>query len=173
MTKVDIHPEYNQYYARITTMANTPCVFSPIAVLEILGSTLFYRIENETPLVLKLYKSDGKEISGHSKICLCGIPPYYTREEMMNNDIIDNKKYCSGILSYRVFERISIGDQEKNETRARRLIRFDKEADILTPGLSPGCKLLLMLCSPDIIDWERSEFNFDMYVEYSQIDKTN
>ena len=162
-SKVNIH----QNYTYITRKINTPGVFSPIAILKIPGSTVF-RMENETPLVLKLYKSKKHEISKASEICLYWIPsdedplPHYTRETM-------NNKYCSNIFNYGTFERISNEDQEKNKTQTNRLIRFDKKASILTSGLSPGCKLLLMLRSPDIIDWERSEFNFDIFV----LDKTN
>ena len=164
-SKVNIH----QNYTYITRKINTPGVFSPIAILKIPGSTVF-RMENETPLVLKLYKSDGEEISEASEICFCWISPdeeqllcYNTIEEVWDNE------QCSDILNYGTFKSIPIGDQENINTQARRLIRFDKKASILTSGLSPGCKLLLMLRSPDIIDWERSEFNFDIFV----LDKTN
>ena len=163
----NIRPEnIHQDYTYITRKANTPGVFNPIVVLEIPGSTVF-RMENETPLVLKLYKSDGSEISSASEVCLCWISSnvdnkiiHYTREEVMDNE------HCSNILNYGVFRRIPIGEQENINTQVCRLIRFNGgETSILT-GLLSDCKVLLMLRSDDVVDWGQTdcEFNFNMIV---------
>jgi hypothetical protein len=77
-------------------------------------------------------------------------------------------------LIYGVFRDLSIDQQYDINTQARRMIeitdeeivRFQNRQENLIDGLGADYKVLLMLNSPDVVDWTQagSQFNFDMYV---------
>jgi hypothetical protein len=158
MNRETIH----QNYAYVTTQVNIPNADSPIAILTIPAGRI-YRLAHETPLVLKLYTSDGNEISRSSKVYLAWQAP------------VGETKYQVGrTLIYGVFRDLSIDQQYDVNTQARRMIeitdeeivRFQNRQENLIDGLGADYKVLLILNSPDEVDWTQpgSQFNFDMYV---------
>ena len=158
MKKENIH----QNYEHVTTKANIANADSPIAVLSIPAGRV-YRMQDGIPLLLKLVKSDGAEISRDSDVFIAWQAP------------IGKTTYQAGrTMNYGIFRRISITDQENIETQARRLIEFDDEEIAraergevsLLSGLTSDYKVLLMLKSSDVVDWAQAtcEFNFDMLV---------
>jgi hypothetical protein len=162
MRRENIH----QNYPYITTQANVANSASPIAILTIPAGRV-YKMQDGTPLVLKLYTSGGAEISRNSKVWIAWQPP------------VGETKYQAGrTMNYGIFRRISITDQENINTEARRLIEFDDEeiaraqrGEIsLITGLTADYKIILMLESADTVDWTQSgcEFNFDLFVMTEQ-----
>ncbi|MBT9175678.1 MAG: hypothetical protein DDT22_01362 [candidate division WS2 bacterium] len=158
MRKENIH----QGYAFVTLTPNIAHADSVIATLLVPAGRVF-RMQDATPLVLKLVRSDGVEISRASEIFLAWQPP------------VGKTIYQAGrTMNYGIFRRIPITEQENINTQARRLIEFDDEeiaraqrgeASLIT-GLTSDHRVLLMLRSPDVVDWANpaSEFNFDMIV---------
>jgi len=158
MRKENIH----QNYSYVTTQANIANADSPIAILTVPAGRV-YRLQDGTPLVLKLVKSDGTEISRSSEVYIAWQSP-----------VGKNLHQAGRTMNYGIFRRISISDQENINTQARRLIEFDDEEieraqqgkTSLITGLTSDYKILLMLKSPDVVDWTQAgcEFNFDAIV---------
>jgi len=158
MRKENIH----QNYPYVTTMNNVANADSPIVILTIPAGRV-YRIQDGTPLVLKLVKSDGTEISRASEVYLAWQAP-------VGKDI----RQAGRVMNYGIFRRISLADQENINTQARRLIEFDDEEiaraqrgeESLITGLTSDYKIMLMLKSADTIDVTNAgfEFNFDAIV---------
>jgi hypothetical protein len=158
MNRETIH----QNYAYVTKQANIANADSPIAILTIPAGRV-YRLAQETPLVLKLYTSGGTEISRSSKVYLAWQAP------------VGETKYQVGrTLIYGVFRDLSIDQQYDINTQASRMIeitdeeivRFQNRQENLIDGLGADYKILLMLNSPDVVDWTQAnaQFRFDMLV---------
>ena len=162
MTRENI-PNIDQNYAHVVTTPNIANADTPIATLTIPAGRV-YRMENKTPLVLKLFTTAGVEISSPSKVYIVWQAP------------LSKTIYQVGrTISYHTFRRITITEQKKNiNTQARRLIEFDDEEIAraergeVSPitGLTSGYKVMLMLNSPDTVDWTQADckFNFNMIV---------
>jgi hypothetical protein len=158
MNRENIH----QNYAYITTASNTAGVDSIIATLTIPAGKIF-RMQDGTPLVLKLYTSAGAEISRNSKVYLAWQAP------------VGETKYQIGrTMYYGLFRSLTVSQQQDINTQARRLIEFTDEELArfqsgqmsIISGLTADYKVLMILNSPDVVDWTQSgtEFNFDMLV---------
>ena len=158
MRKENIHQNYDY----VTTAANIANADSPIVTLLIPAGRV-YRMQDGIPLVLKLVKSDGAEITRASEVFVGWQAP------------IGKTIYQAGrTMNYGIFRRITIAEQENINTQARRLIEFDDEEIAraqrgevsLITGLTSDYKIVLLLKSADVIDWTQAacEFNFDMIV---------
>ena len=155
---VDIHKDYEH----VKVKANVPNAFSPIVELTI-PSGRVYRIQEGIFLTLKLYKDAGVEIVPHSEVYLGWKP------------VIEETVFQTGrIMHYGIFRRIPIDQQENVETVARRRIEFggqeiarvERGDKSIITGLTSDFKILLMLKSPDTVNWAlpESEFSFDAIV---------
>lgn len=152
----------HQNYAFVTRTANIAGADSPIATLTVPAGRVF-RMSDGNPLVLKLLTSAGVEISRASEVFLGWQAP------------VGKTIHQAGrTMNYGIFRRITIAEQENINTQARRMIEFDDEEvqraqrgeTSLVTGLTSDHKIILMLNSPDVIDWAQAgtEFNFDMTV---------
>lgn len=158
MRRENIH----QNYAFIRTAPNVAHADSVIATLLIPAGRV-YRMQDGAPLVLKLMRSDGVEIVRASEVYLAWQAP------------VGKTIYQAGrTMNYGIFRRITISEQENINTQARRIVEFDNEELAraqrgemsLITGLTSDYRVLLMLRSPEVVDWAQptTEFNFDMTV---------
>ncbi len=158
MRKENIH----QNYPHVITRANIAGADSVIAELRIPAGRI-YRMQDGTPLVLKLLTAAGVEIPRDSEVYLGWQAP------------VGKTIHQAGrTMNYGIFRRISIAEQENINTQARRLIEFDDEEInraargelSLITGLTSDYRILLLLRSASIVDWVQAstEFNFDAFV---------
>lgn len=150
----------HETHAHIVRRANAVNVNDVIATLTVPAGRVF-RINEGIPLLLKLFTSAGVEISRASKVFLAWQEP-----------VGEAFHQAGTTMNYGIFRRISVAEQANIQTQARRVIEFDDEeraraerGDVsIISGLPSDHKVLLMLNSPDVVDWTQpgSEFNFDM-----------
>jgi len=158
MRKENIH----QNYAFVSTTPNIAGADSVIASLTVPAGRA-YRMQDGNPLVLKLVDGAGNEIDRSAEIWIGWQGP-----------VGKNISQAGRTMNYGIFRRISITEQENINTQARRLIEFDDEEIAraqrgevsLITGLTSDYKVLLMLRSPQVVNWANPgcEFNFDMVV---------
>jgi len=171
MNRETIH----QSYAYVSKQANIANADSVIATLTIPAGR-YYKLAHETPLVLKLFKSDGNEIARSSRVWLAWQAP------------VGETKYQVGrTMIYGVFRDLSIDQQYDYNTQEKRMIeitdeeiqRYKNRQENLIDGLGADYKVLLVLNSPDVVDWTQAntQFSFDMFVlttqEYEEGKKGN
>lgn len=158
MTKERLHK--NHPY--VTVSSNVPNADSIIAKLTVPAGRV-YKVADLTPLVLKLAKSDGAEISANSEL-------YLGWQDPVSPEI----HKIGGVFLYEIFRNISLSDQFNVETSGVRTIQFDSEemaraarGEICAAtGLTSDYKLVLVLKSADTVDWTQtnSTFSFEVTV---------
>jgi hypothetical protein len=162
MNRETIH----QNYAYVTTTSNVSGAPTPVATLTIPAGKVF-RMQDGTPLVLKLYASGGTEMERSAKIYLAWQAP------------VGETKYQIGrTLPYGIFRDLSVANQYDINTQARRLIEFtDEEIQrfqngqmSIISGLTADYKILLIVESTTVVDWTYAgcQFSFDMLVMSEQ-----
>lgn len=154
----------NAAHPDVTTYRNKPEAKTKIATLTVTGSRVWRFIENE-PLILKLYRVGGGEISPAAKVWFSWRRPGGVGENQIGN-----------VFSYNTFRRIPIGDQASRETQNNRLVGFDDEererARAINPisiitGLPDNYKIDLMIESPagEVVDWDNPLTQFEIKAE--------
>lgn len=153
----------NESYQYVAMTANVPNSASPVATLTVPAGRV-YRVQNGTPLILKLYDASASEIPSSSTVYLGWQAP------------VGQTLYQAGnSMNYGIFQRIALSDQENIDTQGRRLIQFDDEeiaraqsgAISIITGLPQSYKIMLMVNSTDTVDVQTSSstaFNFDAIV---------
>lgn len=158
MRRENIHQDY-PFIVRTPNIANADSVIASLTV----PAGRAFRMLDGTPLTLKLFTAGGTEISRASEVFLAWQEP-----------VGKTLNQAGRTMNYGIFRRLTIGSQEDVNTQARRLIEFDDEeisrtkrgdTSIIT-GLTSDYKIMLMLRSPDVVDWAQAgtEFNFDLIV---------
>jgi len=158
MNRETIH----QNYAYVATASNIANADTPIATLTIPAGR-YYRLEAETPLIMKLYKSNGTQIARNSKIYLA-----------WQASIGETKYQVGRTITYGVFSDLTIDQQYDINTQQKRMIeitdeeivRYQNKQENLIDGLGADYKVILILNSPDVVDWTQAgtQFSFDMGV---------
>lgn len=156
MTKEQLHK--NHPYVSVSP--NVANAWSVIATLTVPAGRV-YRLLEGTPLVLKLSTSS-TEISGASQLYLGWKAP------------VGETIYQIGkTMPYMIFRNISLENQYSVETISRRVIEFDSEelerasrgeVSVIT-GLTADYKLVLVLNSPDVVDWTNANSDFLIEVQ--------
>jgi len=158
MRKENINESY-QYVANVDSVSNAA---SPVATLTVPAGRV-YKVQNGTPLILKLYNSSAAEIPVASTVWLSWMAP------------VGQTIYQAGnAMNYGIFQRIAISSQEDINTQGRRLIQFDDEEiaraasgqiSIIT-GLPSNYQIMLMVNSTVAVDVTQANyaFNFDALV---------
>lgn len=152
----------NESYQYVTTQNTVPNAASPVATLTVPAGRV-YKVQNGTPLILKLYDASANEIPVSSTVWLSWQAP------------VGQTIYQAGnAMNYGIFQRIAISSQEDINTQGRRLIQFDDEEiaraasgqiSIIT-GLPANYQILLMVLSTDTVAVSQANFafNFDALV---------
>lgn len=152
----------NESYTYVTNTNSVPNAASPVATLTVPAGRV-YRVQNGTPLILKLYDASGNEIPSSSTVYLAWQAP------------VGNTIYQAGnAMNYGIFQRITIANQENIDTQGRRLIQFDDEeiaraqsgAISIITGLPANYTIMLMVVSTDTVDvaYATYAFNYDAIV---------
>jgi len=147
----------NESYQYVTTQNTVPNAASPVATLTVPAGRV-YRVQNGTPLILKLYDASANEIPISSTVWLAWMAP------------VGQTIYQAGnSMNYGIFQRISISLQEDINTQGRRLIQFDDEeiaraqsgqVSIIT-GLPANYQIMLMVLSTDTVAVNQANFAFN------------
>jgi hypothetical protein len=148
-----------EYVTNTDTIANA---WSPVATLLIPAGRVF-RVQDGTPLLLKLYDNTGTELTGSADVYLGWQGP------------VGQTVYQAGrTMNYGIFARITAADQENINTQGRRLITFDSDEiaraqrgdESLISGLSADYKIILFVKGPTAVDVTQAnyQFNFDAVV---------
>ena len=152
-----------------TTHANIAGAQTKIIEVTIPAGTV-WRMEDGTALALKLYRSTvGSEVE---------ISPNTTIYLGWKDPVSPTIYFAGEVLNYGTFQGISWEEQQNVNTKEIRQIRFDTEeleraerGEVgLINGLLPDYKLLIMINSPDVVNWDltQSRFQFDMIVQTAE-----
>lgn len=144
----------------VAVLANVANAFSPIARITTPKSRL-YTFKHGLPLVLKLAKADGSEISANSRLVWVIRRP----TQRSGADI-------TGVMNYRAWRSIPLtataGEKTQYdiETSANRRVYLLTDSDIQLPQ---DHILEWLVNSPDVIDWNHANTDFEYDVEESDV----
>lgn len=144
----------------VTTSSNVANAFTPILRITVPKSRL-YTFKHGLPLVLKLLTAAAAEISANSRLVwVIRRPTQRSGADM------------TGVMNYRAWRSIPLtataGEKTQYdiETSANRRIYFLADSDLQLPQ---DHVMEWLLNSPDVVDWNQANSDFEYDVEESDV----